>query len=97
MEGEVFKMRFRNGLTVIDNGHQLFFNKTDLKQIDLTSALSVVRCCANHLYRETGVKPDISTNRSGSNEMIKAFDDACKEARNNINQMWIKGQIKNDR
>lgn len=95
MQGEVFVMNFSNGLSIIDNGKQVFFNATKTKENviknteNLASALSVIGCAANHLYREMGTEPYISTNREGSGEMVKTFKKSCLEARKMVNQELI--------
>ena len=89
IQGEFFVMRFSNGLELLDNDSRILFNAEDKQKVNMDSALSVVRCAANHLYRETGEKPNISTNREGSIDMVNAFEGSCKETRKMLNMELI--------
>lgn len=90
MQGEAIVMKFSNGLSIVDTGYHVSFNATvDKSKVDLDSALSVIKCAANHLYRETGAEPEISTNREGSYEMTKAFKESCTKARKIVNDSEI--------
>ena len=87
---EAIVMKFSNGLSIIDTGYHVSFNATeDKSEVDMDSAISVIRCAANHLYRETGAEPEISTNREGSDKMTKAFKESCAKARKIVNDSEI--------
>ena len=89
IQGDFFVMRFSNGLELVDNDSRILFNAGDKKKVDMDSALSVVRCAANHLYRETGEKPNISTRREGSTDMVNVFEKSCKETQKMLNLEMI--------
>jgi len=80
-------LRFKNGLQLADSGRRVAFSATEDKQkVDMASALTVVRCSANHLCRQgwdLGV--DFATVRYGSAQMVLDFEKAHKEARQILN------------
>ncbi len=76
-------LRFKNGLQLADNGRRVAFSAMeDKNQVNMNSALTVIRCSANHLCRQgwdLGV--DFATVRYGSAQMVADFEKAHKEAR----------------
>ena len=84
-------LMFKNGLQLSDNGHRVAFSAIeDKEKVDMNSAMTVVRCSANHLCRQgwdLGV--DFSTVRYGAADMIQTFEKAHKEARKILNQERI--------
>ena len=81
---------FKNGFQITDSGSRVSFSTVkDKKDLDINSAKTIVRCSANHLYRQgwnQGI--DISTIRQGSGEMITSFEDAYADA-NKMDQQQI--------
>ena len=95
-------LKFSNGLMVKDEGSQVsFWAATEKSDVDILSALDVVRCSANHLCRRgfgtqkvgSETKAPISEILSGSTQMIDAFEAAYKEARSVINNEQITQMI----
>ena len=72
-------------MELIDDASHIFFNAEDKQKVNKDSALSVIRCAANHLYRETGEKPNVSTRREGSSDMVDTFEKSCKETQKMLN------------
>ncbi len=87
-------LRFRNGLEISSSGYQVAFSAIGEKsEVDMNSALSVVGCSANHLYRR-GWGPDvnISTIREGAAPMVKRFEESHKQARQIVNAEILQRQ-----
>lgn len=90
---DIVVFRFNNGLKMSDTGrHVVFSVKEGMEKSDVNmeSATSVVRCCANHLCRQgwdLGV--DFETVRYGSANMVLAFEKAHQEARQKLNSERI--------
>lgn len=87
VEGSSAVLRFENGLQLSDSGHRVSFSATEDKQkVDMASAMTTIRCAANHLCRQgwdLGV--DFSTVRYGSAKMVLGFEEAHREARRILN------------
>lgn len=82
---------FKNGLQLTDSGNRVSFSAVnDKKDVDMNSSMTIVRCSANHLYRQgwdRGV--DFSTVRQGSGEMISTFEKSYQETGKMLTQKMI--------
>ena len=89
---------FKNGLQLSDNGHRVSFSAIgDKEAVDMHSAMTVIRCSANHLCRrgwDLGV--DFSTVRYGSAGMVNEFEKSYRDARRILNAERI-AQLRNCR
>ena len=94
--GDALILSFRNGLQISDNGRQVAFSAVEAKEkVDINSALTVVRCSANHLCRQgwdLGI--NFGTIRHGSAQMVEAFEKSYEEARRLLSKEKI-GKLKN--
>ena len=85
--GRAVVLVFENGLQITDTGSHVSFSAVENKEkVDMNSAMTVIRCSANHLCRhgwDLGV--DFSSVRFGSAQMVMVFEESYKKARQMMN------------
>ena len=94
MEGsDIVVFRFNNGLQISDTGRHVAFSVREgmeKSDVNMESAMSVIRCSANHLCRQgwdLGI--DFESVRYGSANMVLAFEKSHQEARQKLNSERI--------